>query len=139
MPDRRRYGRTPDAVFMLALCAAIGTVQVITLHVPDSVLALVPLGVGVFWAGTFALSAAASLVALYWRDLADSWLIELAGRLVLAAAAAAYTYAIASSVAHPGSWLVVGFIAGIALASAARAWQIIRRLRQYRRDLEAAS
>lgn len=133
--DGAHYGRHPDTVLTLGMCGGIGLLQLATAEVSDAILALVPHAAAMFWAAAFALSAVAALAGVFWRDRVDGWLIELVARIVLTATAAAYTYALALAITRPGGYLVVGIFAGIALASAVRVAQLVRRLRQYRADL----
>lgn len=135
MSDTQRYSRHPDTIVILGLCAVIGALQVLTAEIPASVLALVPFGVGVFWAVAFALAAGAVVLGAFWRDPVEGWLIELVARIVLFTTAGSYTYALGSAITRPGSLLIVGFMAGVTISSLARVVQITRRVRQYRADL----
>jgi len=132
MPDRRRYGRTPDAILLLAALAVVAGVLTITGMVPKSVLDLVPYEVGVAWSGTLALSAAAALAGILWREELTGWGLEIAGRIGVCATASAYVVALWNAATVPGTALVVAIIAAVAGASGWRVWQLARRADQFR-------
>lgn len=132
MPDRRRYGRTPDTVCLLAALALAGIVLAVTGTAPISVSEIVPAYVGVIWAATFGLAALLSLVGLYWTEDQEGWVLELSGRIALAFTAAGYAIAIGVNATHFGTMLVTIIVASISCSSFWRIWQLVRRLSQFR-------
>lgn len=132
MPDRRRYGRTPDTVCLLIALAIAGLVLAVTGEVPLSVKEIVPPYVGLLWASTFGLASLISLVGLYWHDDQEGWVLELSGRIALTGTASGYAIAIGNNAQHFGTILITMIVASIAVSSAWRIYELVRRLSQFR-------
>jgi hypothetical protein len=132
MPDRRRFGRTPDTICLLAVLAAVGAVLTVSGEVPKSVAELVPLPLGLMWSATFTLAAGVSLAGVLWRDHLTGWAIELAGRIGLACTCLAYTVALVGAATVWGSAIVIGVITSIGGSSVWRVWQLARRVDQFK-------
>lgn len=132
MPDRRRYGRTPDTVCLLVALAVAGIALAVTGLVPISVAEIVPNYAGRAWAVTFGAAAVISLVGLYWHEDQEGWALELSGRIALAFTAAGYAIAIGAHMTHPGTLLVTAVVTAISIGSFCRIVQLVRRLSQFR-------
>lgn len=132
MPDRRRFGRTPDTICLLAAMTLTGLALTVSGQVPNSVLDLVPHAVGLYWSAMFTLSAGVSLVGVLWRDHLTGWALELSGRIGLAGTALAYVVALVDASSHWGTAIVTGVIASIGAASVWRIWQLVRRFGQFK-------
>jgi hypothetical protein len=139
MPDRRRYARTPDTILLLAACAVTSGVLTAVGQVPRTVLEIAPMWLGLIWSATFALSAAAALVGVLWREPLTGWFLELAGRVGLALTAAGYVLALVSGATQWGTALVIAIVAGIAVSSGWRVYQLVRRLDEFRTTLRGAA
>lgn len=137
MPDRR-YSRTPDTVGMLSACALSGAVLAVTRTVPTSVEDIVPWPLGFLWAVLLAVSALVSLVGLYHQNQMTGWLLELTGRSLLAGTAGAYCLALVVVADSWGSAVIVLLAASVALGSAYRVLQVVRRLEQVREAIREA-
>jgi len=137
MPDRRRFGRTPDTICMLVVLALSGAALTVSGKVPPSVLELVPLPLALFWSGTFTAAAGVSLVGVLWRDHLTGWSIELSGRIALACTSLAYTTALIGSASNWGAIIVIGVIFGIGSSSVWRVYQLVRRYGQFKADVLA--
>lgn len=139
MPDRRRYARTPDTILLLAACATSAGALTAVGQVPRSVLEIAPMWLALIWSGGFALAAAAALAGVLWRDPLTGWLLELAGRVGLAFTATGYVVALAAAATGWGTGLIIAIIAGIAVASGWRVYQLVRRLDEFRLALRGAA
>jgi hypothetical protein len=139
MPDRRRYARTPDTILLLTACAVTSGALTLLGQVPASVLELAPLWLALVWSGSFALSAATALAGVLWRDALTGWFLELAGRVGLTFTATGYVLALVAAATQWGTALVVAIVAGIAMSSGWRAYQLVRRLDEFRATLRGAA
>lgn len=137
MPDRRRYGRTPDTVCLLAALAFVGAVLTITRQVPRSVEDLVPTWAGILWSAVFTVSAALALAGVLWRDHLTGWVLELSGRIGLACTATGYVLALIGSATQWGTAFVVAIVAAIAAGSVGRVVQLLRRLNNFQATILA--
>lgn len=135
MPDRRRYGRTPDTICLLASLALAGTALTLAGQVPGSVRDLVPMPVALLWSATFALGAAVTLAGVLWRDPLTGWTLEISGRIALSGTSLAYTLALLESSTQWGSAIVIVVIFSIGVSSAWRVYQLVRRLDRFMSDI----
>lgn len=131
MPDRRRFGRTPDTILLLTALTLAAGVVTIARQAPASVLEIVPLWAALVWSGTLAVGAAVALAGVLWRDELWGWGLELSGRIAVAGTCAAYGWALWSTATTLGSSLLLGLVVGIAIASVVRVWQLVRRWQQF--------
>lgn len=138
MPDRRRYARTPDTLLLLVACAVSAGILTITGEVPSSVADIAPGWLARTWSAAFALAAATALAGVLWRDAFTGWVLELAGRVGLTFTAAGYAVALAAAASQLGTGLIIAVIAGIAVASGCRVYQLVRRLDEFRESLRRA-
>lgn len=132
MPDRRRFGRTPDTICLLAVLTLVGAVLTLAGEVPKSVADLVPFPLGILWSATFTLAAGVSLAGVLWRDHLTGWAIELSGRIALACTSLAYTVALVGAATVWGSAIVIGVIAALGVSSACRVYQLVVRFDQFK-------
>ncbi|MGB2557723.1 hypothetical protein [Cellulosimicrobium cellulans] len=137
MPDRRRFGRTPDTICLLTVLALSGAVLTLTGKVPQSVAHLVGAPFSLFWSATFTLAAAVSLVGVLWRDHLTGWSIEFSGRIALACTCLAYTVALVGSAKNWGAGIVIGVIFAVGVSSVWRVYQLVRRFDQFKADVLA--
>jgi len=137
MPDRRRFGRTPDTICILAVLTFVGAGLTVSRQVPPSVLELVPEPLALVWSATFTASAGLSLAGVLWRDHLNGWGIELCGRIALACTCLAYFTALAGKASNWGSAIVVGLILAVGVASVWRMYQLLRRFDQFKADVLA--
>ena len=137
MPDRRRFGRTPDTICLLAALTVVGAVLTATGQVPRSVADMVPMPVALVWSGTFTAAAGVSLAGVLWRDHLTGWAIELSGRVALACTSLAYTIALVGAATVWGSSIIIAVVASIGGASGWRVYQLVRRFDQFKADVLA--
>lgn len=132
MPDRRRFGRTPDTICLLAVLTLVGAVLTVAGEVPKSVAELVPFPLGILWSATFTLAAGVSLAGVLWRDHLSGWAIELSGRIALACTCLAYTVALVGAATVWGSAIVIGVIFAIGCSSLWRVIQLVVRFDRFK-------
>ena len=136
MPDRRHYVRSPDTIAILSLAILAGAVQILSRSYPGTVLGMVSPVWAAAWAWSLVGTAGLCIAGILVRDDLDGWVLEVSGRIGLTLTMAAYTVALwVGSEDRLGAALVIGFTAGIALSSAWRVWQLLRRLGQWRSAL----
>lgn len=135
-PDRRRYVRSPDTIAILSLSLLAGAVQIVSQSYPGSVLGMVSATWAATWAWSLVGTAGLCIAGILVRDDLDGWVIEVSGRIGLTLTMSAYTVALwVGTEDRLGAALVLAFTAGIALSSAWRVWQLLRRLGQWRSAL----
>ncbi len=135
MPDRRRYERTPDTVTVLTALAVSGVAMSFLGVAPPSVLKYVPGGTALAWSMVLALSAAVTLVGVFWRTPATGWVVELAGRVGLAFACAPYFLALIATASRDiGASLVAGLLGALVVSSIVRVVQLSLRVYRWRKD-----
>lgn len=132
MPDRRRFGRTPDTICLLAVLTVVGAVLTAAGQVPASVQELVPYPVAIFWSVAFTASAAVSLTGVLWRDHLTGWALELSGRIGLAGTCLAYSIALVGAANYWGTGIVAGMVFALGVSSVWRVWQLVRRFSQFK-------
>ncbi|MBO9555619.1 hypothetical protein [Cellulomonas sp.] len=132
MPDRRRVERTPDTVSLLAATAGAGVVVLVTGTHPPSIVESTGYASAVWWACVFTAGAVLSLAGVLWRAPLG-WVIELTGRMPLAAAAAGYVIALGTFArSGVGAAVAIACVAAIAVGSTWRACQLAVRIVRYR-------
>lgn len=127
------YTRVPDTIALLSLAAIAGLVQFTGSEYPRSVVELVGPTWAALWAVSLALSSATALAGVLWNDFVYGWMLELAGRIGLAATALAYTVVIFTE----ASTLLLAFTAALAVSASWRIWQLSASLRRWFRHRKA--
>lgn len=139
MSDRMRYGRTPDTICLLAALTLAGGALTISGVVPGTIQGLVGYAVGLLWQAAFSLGAVVALIGVLWRDPLTGWALELSGRIGLSVTAPAYFSVLIVYAVDQGfqAALVTSVVGAIGVASAWRAWQLTRRLEEFRASVRA--
>lgn len=135
MPDRRRYERSPDTLALLASLAIGGALLTVFNVVPASVAAIAPPGVALAWSATLSLGAGVALAGVVARSPTRGWGLEAIGRGCLAPILLGYAVALASAASNAGTWFLIVMFVALAAASAARCYQTVRRLGEFRAAL----
>lgn len=131
MPDRRKYERTPDTVALLVAQVAAAGIMTVTRQAPGSVESVAPGWEAAAWAAAFGAAAVLTLFGVLWREPITGWLLELVGRLGLAAAMAGYAVALIDAARTWGASLAILIMSAIVAASVVRVVQLAKRLRGF--------
>lgn len=135
MPERRRYERGPDTLLLMLACTVTAASQTASGQVPPTILQIAPLWLALVWSAAFAASGALVLVGVLWHEPILGRVLEFVGRLGLSGTSLGYAAALMKAADGFGSALVVGILAGIAVACIWRAVQ----LRKYLSGLSKVS
>lgn len=141
MPDRRRYGRSPETIAILAGAALSGALQTSLGRVPASIADLVPQAVGIAWGVTFTLAAVACLTGLYWpahdaRSEETGYIVELSGRFALSLTSLGYVLALLAYGTLTTGGLTLALVTAILVSSVVRIFQLTLKLRRWQENLD---
>lgn len=132
MRDARRLARHPDTVLLLGLLVFTATTTTLTGNLSPAVAKVAPLWLGLLWSGTFAIAGFLALLGAMWRDPLVGWLLELVGRIGLAVTGLGFSLALIAGASDAGAAVAIGFVVGITISSGVRAWQVYKRLEEFR-------
>ena len=124
-------GQKADTVVLLGFVGLMAALMASMGYTPVGMEDWVSRTVAPVWAIALAISCTITLVGALWRDELTGWPIELAGRPGIAATCGGYAWGMAANADSPTIYLFVVMFAGLAGASAFRAFKLARRIKRF--------